>query len=233
MPVSDEGERAEATSVFDATAERYDEARRRLIPCYDGFYGAALEWLPFDGDERLRVVDLGAGTGLLSALVAARYPRAEITLIDGSEEMLSRARSRLGDDGRFRFVLADLAAPPLPDGNDAAISALAIHHLEDDGKRQLYARVRAALRSGGVFVNAEQVAGPTPALHRRYHERWREQTRALGASEQERADSELRMREDRPATVEAQLEWLRELGFSDVDCPFRSGMFAVFGGRAS
>ena len=229
--MSEQGGRAEA-SVFDATAERYDRARRRLIPCYDDFYGAALEWLPFDADERLRIVDLGAGTGLLAALVAARHPRAEITLIDSSAEMLSRARSRLGDDARFHFVLADLATAPLPDGIDAAISALAIHHLEDDGKRQLYARVRAALRSDGVFVNAEQVAGPTPALHRRYHERWREQTRALGASERERADAAVRMREDRPATVETQLGWLRELGFADVDCPFRSGIFAVFGGRA-
>jgi SAM-dependent methyltransferase len=71
-----------------------------------------------------------------------------------------------------RAVLADLA-DPLPAGRyDAVVTALAVHHLDDAGKRSLYRRVADALAPGGVFVNAEQVAGPTPELDRRYHEVW-------------------------------------------------------------
>jgi len=73
--------------------------------------------------------------------------------------MLDEARAVLGD--RVRYVVADLG-DPLPDGPwDAVVSALAVHHLDDAGKRALFGRLHAALTPGGVFVNAEQVGAPS------------------------------------------------------------------------
>ena len=106
-------------------------------------------------------------------------------------------------------------------------SALAIHHLEDDGKRRLFRTIHAALKPGGVFVNAEQIAGATPATDRRYHENWLRRVRELGVSEADLAAALGRMKLDRCATVEAQFAWLREAGFAEVDCPYKDGMFAV------
>ena len=121
------------------------------------------------GEGPRRVLDLGAGTGLLTGFVRATYPEAELTLLDGAAPMLDRARATLGDE-RTRYVVGDLA-DPLPDGPwDAIVSALAIHHLDDAGKRALFARVRGALAAGGVFVNAEQVAGESPWLDAVYVE---------------------------------------------------------------
>ncbi|HJQ29252.1 MAG TPA: hypothetical protein VJ827_07905, partial [Rubrobacter sp.] len=57
-------------ALFDSAAEDYDRARRQLVPGLDRFYGAVLESVPFATDEEIRVLDLGAGTGLLSAMVA-------------------------------------------------------------------------------------------------------------------------------------------------------------------
>jgi tRNA (cmo5U34)-methyltransferase len=128
-------------------------------------------------------------------------------------------------------VTADLA-DPLPAGRyDAVVSALAIHHLDDAGKRDLYRRVAATLAPGGVFVNAEQVAGPTPALDRRYHEVWLAQVATLGSDADEIAAAEGRMAYDRPAPVAEQCRWLAEAGLVDVDCFFKQWRFAVFGGR--
>jgi hypothetical protein len=62
------------------------------------------------------------------------------------------------------------------------VTALAVHHLDDAGKRSLYRRVADTLAPGGVFVNAEQVAGPTPELDRRYHEFWLARVAASTAS---------------------------------------------------
>jgi tRNA (cmo5U34)-methyltransferase len=54
-----------STASFNRDAAGYDAMRRRLIPCFDDFYGTALtligDWKP---QKALRVLDVGAGTGL-------------------------------------------------------------------------------------------------------------------------------------------------------------------------
>jgi len=143
--------------IFDTAARDYDQGRRRLLPGIDDFYGEALGLLRFEPDAALRMLDIGPGTGLLSAMVAAAFPEARITLSDISGEMLAVARERLSEGGRFDFVEADMVTQVLPERLDLAISTLAIHHLDDDEKRNLYRRIHGALRPGGVFVNTEQV----------------------------------------------------------------------------
>ncbi len=214
--------------VFDATAATYDAARRKLIPPFDRFYAAAVELLPA---EATQVLELGAGTGLFSAALRQRMPGARLHLIDISEPMLAQARKRLREDGRVRLQVGDYSAVPLPSGQDVVASALSIHHLDHAAKCELFARICEALHPGGLFVNADQVAGPTGALEAEYVERWLEAVRAGGASEQQIEESLYRQREDRRASVEEQLLWLRQAGFADVDCWFKDGAFAVFAAR--
>ena len=151
-----------ALEAFTAHAPGYDAARRRLVPGYDLLYGAVLDALGELDPPPRRILELGAGTGLLSAMVAEAQPQAELVLVDGAEAMLDQARKVLGD--RAGYHVADLR-DPLPSGEyDAVFSALAIHHLDDDDKRRLFGRVHDALAPNGVFVNAEQVLAPTPRL---------------------------------------------------------------------
>jgi tRNA (cmo5U34)-methyltransferase len=218
-----------AAQTFDAEAGDYDAARRRLVPPFEAFYGGAVAALELAGRPLRRVLDLGAGTGILARRVAAAHPEAELTLLDGAPAMLEEAAAALGD--RARYVTADLADPLPPGPWDAAVSALAVHHLDDAGKRALFARLHDALGSGGVFVNAEQVLGPTPRLDDLYRRRHREQAAALGTTDDEWGAAERRMEHDRCATVEDQLAWLREAGFADADCLFKHDRFAVLVAR--
>ena len=232
------GDSTGAVAAFSAHAPEYTALRRRLVPGFDEFYGTLVEviGLVHPLEAPLRVLDLGAGTGLVSAAVAAAFGAARIELLDASEPMLAEARGRLGDRAVAVHV-SDMAAP-LPAGPfDAVVSALAIHHLSDADKRALFTRVRGVLADPGVFVNAEQLAAPTAALTDVYTERWAQDCRALGAGEAEIEDARARMAHDRCADLESQLEWLREAGFAAADCfykAWRNGVYAGFtrdGGR--
>jgi tRNA (cmo5U34)-methyltransferase len=215
-----------ATAAFSAHASEYTALRRRLVPAFDAFYGAVIDTLGLLDRPPRRVLDLGAGTGLLSALVVEWFPDARIDLLDGSEPMLREARDRLGD-GAADVHVADMSQQ-LPSGPyDAVVSALAIHHLEDADKRVLLGGVRDRLRPGGVFVNADQVAAPTDGLTEAYERMWARDCASLGATEAELAGARERMRHDRCTDTETQLAWLREAGFGAVDCVYKSWRFAV------
>jgi tRNA (cmo5U34)-methyltransferase len=214
------------TEVFNEHAGGYDAERRRLIPPFDSFYGTAVDAIRLCGAESPRILDLGAGTGLLSMFIRTRYPTARLTLLDGATAMLEKARATLGD-ADVTYMTANLK-DPLPGGPwDAVVSALAIHHLSDEDKRTLFGRTRAALSPGGVFVNAEQVAGSTPLLTKLYASWHESRARAAGSDDPEWSAALGRMAHDHCADVESQLVWLRAAGFAHADCLFKDHGFAV------
>jgi tRNA (cmo5U34)-methyltransferase len=220
-------------SSFSRAAQTYDAQRRPLIPCFDAFYGTAIAMIGEAAKPRAKILELGAGTGLFSAMILERLPDAQLTLMDASSGMQSEAKKRFA--GRaVTFVLADFSQADLGGPWDMIVSSLAIHHLEQPDKRALFARIRAALVPGGLFVNAEQVLGATEAIEARNTARWKEMAAKLGATaEAIAAASERQSRFDRCATVEDQLAWMREAGLVDVDCSFKSWRFAVMNGKAA
>ncbi|MDO8608390.1 MAG: methyltransferase domain-containing protein [Phaeospirillum sp.] len=218
-------------TAFDAAARSYDGQRRRLIPCFDDFYASAVELVAELAPPDARILDLGAGTGLLSALVAKALPGADFTLSDLSEGMLAQARDRFAGSGvtaAFRVMdhlaLCDEAA------FDVVMSALSIHHLEDDGKRALYAACSRALKPGGLLVNADQVAGDTPEMEDRYWRHWFETVKASGLEDSEIAAAIQRQTLDRRTPLDPQLDWLRRAGLTEVECRYKNVSFAVMCG---
>jgi tRNA (cmo5U34)-methyltransferase len=217
--------------VFDGAAAGYDALRRQLIPCFDDFYGTAAELVALPADRPARVLDVGAGTGLLAARIAARLPRAELTLLDFSAEMLAFAPARLAaHPGGHRVMVADYVRQPLEGPWDAIVSALSIHHLPHPEKRALYARAFAALRPGGVFVNADNVLAEDPAVAARDRAAWIEAIRRTAIAPAELDAALERTRVDVLAPLALQLGWLAEVGFSEVDCAYKWRHFAVFSG---
>ena len=193
--------------AFDAAAPGYDGLRRQLIPCFDDFYGAAVDALGFPAGAAPRILDLGAGTGLLAEQVLARWPRARLTLVDLSGDMLERARERFAGRGaRVEIRTADYLRDPLGGPYDGVVSALSIHHLPDAGKRALFRRAFAALRPGGRFVDADNVLAPTPRLAARDRALWIARVRESGISEAELSAALRRTRLDVLAPLPSQLE---------------------------
>jgi tRNA (cmo5U34)-methyltransferase len=95
----------------------------------------------------------------------------------------------------------------------------------------VFAETFRILRPGGVFVNAEHILGPTPAVDAEYC-RWHEATaRAAGVDDDEWAAAEHRMTADHLSPLSDQFEWLSQAGFEDVDCLFKDRGFAVIFAR--
>ena len=93
------------------------------------------------------VYDLGCGAGNVTRLLRARWPRAELTGVDGSPAMLAAAARAVPD---VRWVEADLGgwAPARP--ADVVFSNAALHWLDDHAL--LFPRLLGHLGPGGVLA---------------------------------------------------------------------------------
>jgi SAM-dependent methyltransferase len=190
-------------------------ARADGIPHRTEGEGVLLNLIP---NSARRILDLGSGDGRLLALVLLDRPQARGIALDFSPTMLDAARDRFRSKDNVQ-VLGHNLDEPLPEVGrfDVVVSSFAIHHCTHERKKALYAEIHAGLDPGGIFCNLEHVASATPNLHRRF-------LRALGMTEADEDPS------NKLASVEIQLEWLRQIGFEDVDCYWKWLELALFGG---
>ena len=224
-------------------AVAYIDERRTLLPLFDVQEELTRRLLTRGARRIERFLDLGAGDGGFAELVMGSFPESTGVLVDFSEPMLAGVEQRLaGREDRWQIVRGDLSDPAwrdgLPDGEryDAVISRFAIHHLPDTRKRDLYAEAFELLTPGGVFLNWEHVeaGGLADGM---FEELWRERlleaacergdTRTpdeVLASYDDAADDDI-LRDP-----EIQCDWLRQIGFEQVDTYFKLPGLAIFGG---
>ncbi|MBF0611793.1 MAG: methyltransferase domain-containing protein [Magnetococcales bacterium] len=218
-------------TLFNKHASHYDQTRRLLIPPYESFYGTLLQLLLNHPKPLQKVLDMGAGTGLLAEMVLSVLPDAHVTLLDISEEMLAISRQRFANQPQsVSFQVGDYAQTPLAGPYDAIVSALSIHHVEGEGKLQVFRQCWQALCEGGIFINADQVLGSQPAVEEHYRKNWLQRVRQAGVSEETLAAAQERMLADRMSPLEDQLTWMQEAGFVDVHCWFKDFSFVVYSG---
>lgn len=209
----------------------YEQDHPKLVPCFDEFYGTVLRVVPFCPKDGIRALDLGAGTGLLAAMVAQAFPNAIPHLTDISEPMLAQARVRFGHNLRVTYAVQEHLQLAARSEYDLVLSALSIHHLQNDEKRVLFRLAFDALRHGGVFINADQSLVPSLQGEEQYEAHWLEDVKANGISKEALAKARRRMQEDKNALLTDQLMWLSEAGFDEVDWWYKRFRFVVFGGK--
>ena len=191
-------------------------------------------------------LDIGCGDGVLGATVFEAYPSARGVFLDFSSEMIESAKTRLDDSLDTVFLDTDYGKPEWKyhvgefGPYDAIVSGFSIHHQPDERKREIYSEIFDLLASGGVFVNIEHVS-PTSKLGRALFEKQfvdslyaleREQG---GGRSREQIAREYHGRADKDANilapVDAQCQWLRDIGYTDVDCYLKIYELAVFAAK--
>lgn len=164
-----------------------------------------------------RILDLGTGNGRLLGLLKVERPSSSSVALDFSPPMLEAVRERFASDKTVEIVEHNMDNP-LPQLGlfDAIVSSFAIHHLTDKRKHDLYAEIFTMLEPGGIFCNLEHISSPTSRLHEQY---------LIAARQVGKEDPANKLLD-----LETQLRWLREIGFTDVDCMWKWREFALLAG---
>jgi len=218
--------------AFDQGAKDYDSARKQLIPCFDDFYGTALDLISFPKTNKIKVLDLGAGTGLFSSLVSQCYPNAEFVLYDLSSAMLEEAKKRFeNEDANVSYIVKDYSSKEIEGSYDLIISALSIHHLTGLDKERLFNKIYVHLNKNGLFINADQVLGATPFIEESYRYSWINQVKEKGVTDKALKSALERMKEDKMSTLDEQLTWMSNAQFKEVNCWYKNYSFVVYSGR--
>lgn len=221
------------------------QERATLLRVVASFFDVFVAGAPRTGPRPVRVLDLGCGDGILADVISARAASAgvavDVTVTDGSAPMLDAARARLA--GRpvaefchvtfERIIAGEFRRPPF----DFIVSSFAIHHLETAQKAALFRRLFALLAPGGYFLNTDVALSESAAYSEWYFTLWRDwiarRQRSLGVAEDfTGVPDEARAKdENHYDALAGQLAALAQAGFDEVECHYRYGLFAVYGGR--
>ena len=199
--------------------------------------------LPFNPEDSINVLDLGAGSGTLSLEILANFPEAQIVCQDFSNIMLDVAKQKLAKFlGQTTFIRSDFSAPDWTNSVsgtfDAVVCSFVIHAIPIRA-REIYSEVFGLLKSGGSFLIADSISAPGSVLKKYYSKmRLKNLQRTLkaemgidkslemiemdlnGKSQGQNSQSPERVRSPLRSmlTLENHLSWLKQAGFNEADC---------------
>jgi tRNA (cmo5U34)-methyltransferase len=213
---------------LDVDADGYDVQIRRLIPHYDEMIETGVEVLRALVPANAHVLDLGGGTGALSAAVLEGLPGVRITLLDVDPDMLGEARRRLAPFADRVAFREGSFHDPLP-AADAVVASLSLHHVHElEIKTELYRRIRDALPPGGVLLNLDAAVSEGARLNQLVFDRMAERMGDHGITDAEaRRHFASWAEEDRYFPLDAELGALRAAGFDEVECIWRRALSAI------
>lgn len=220
---------------------------RAAIPLAQEQIGVMMSILKTSEAPITSFLDLGCGDGILGAVILGEYPAARGVFADFSAPMLEQAREQLKEYAdQLVFESLDYGSPDWVDRMqayrpfDAVVSGYSIHHQPDARKRRVYEEIYSLLSPGGWFVNIEHVSSAAQLnidLFENHYiaVRYAIEKKQGGPRSFEQLAEEYKNRPDKAAnilaSVELQCDWLREIGYEEVDCYFRIYELAVFAGR--
>lgn len=211
-------------------ADDFDRSIRTFIPGYERMLAAIVHWLDGSVPSGGLVVDLGAGTGGLSAAILDALPEVRVQLVDVDPSMLEVAAARCAvHDGRYELRRARFTEP-LPRCH-AVVASLSLHHVPTlDEKRELYRGVLEALEPGGLVLVGDVLLHPDGPERGSMLRDWYAHMARNGIPE---ADADALFarwaEEDVIVALPDELALLTAAGFPRPDCFWRDGAVAVYG----
>ena len=219
-------------AFYDQLSSRYTELISRCVPRYEEIFFNVFYYLPNDLQPK-QILDMGCGTGNLTAAALQHFPKADIHALDLSADILNECRARFAANPNLYYHQQDFSNLNFEDESfDLIISSIAIHHIVDEEKAKLYHKLYQMLKPGGVFVFADQTRGINEEIYQKHITRWKEEALKLGSTE---ADWQLWMEHqnahDHHTPVGWHLKQLEVAGFDEVDVIWKNIMWVVVWAR--
>ena len=211
---------------FNKIAKDYDNQRKKLIPVFDDFYQIATQSIEINS-KTPKVLEIGTGTGLFSQIFLNKFPEAKMDLVDLAQDMLNIAKERFSNYSNLNFFIEDILDFSPDEKYDVVISSLAIHHLEVENQEKLYYKIFSWLKNGGIFLNAEMIAGENEFLNNIYEKWIIEKANETDLDEKAKHAAIERLKLDKKVPISTQLKWLKNAGFSHFDCLYKAYCFGV------
>ncbi len=219
--------------IYSAYSNHYDEQISKIVPSYRTMLRSMVSAIPFSAEDTFTVVDLGCGTGNLTYLIKSNFPNAIIDGMDFSPEMIKISEKKLAEhDDSIHFETVAFKNFEFKKTYDVIASAIALHHLPSERQFKIYQRIYDALPNHGVFINAVHVLGANDELSETYTSTWADVMRKmLPVNEAENIINTAR-EIDQPVTLVQHFEWLKTIGFKDIDIVWKENQIAViYGGK--
>jgi tRNA (cmo5U34)-methyltransferase len=228
--------KVEFTQEYRDNADIYVMERARMLNILKSFYRHFMK-----KDRKKSILDLGCGDGTMAYELLKTDGTISATLLDGSPDMLNNAKERFKGFEKVSYIHASfqevMRKNILDQSYGFIVSSLAIHHLTMKEKKALFRKIYAHLYPGGYFMNIDCILAPTGTLDQWYMSLWKEwideKKLSLGMNGDYFDDIIRRYKDNmdnKPDTMEDQLNALREIGFREADCYYKYGIFAMFGG---
>jgi len=217
---------------FEIRYKDYDKLIRKLIPKYNEIHNLVINSLNFNKNKKIKILDLGVGTGQTALEILRRFPNAMIKGVDISGNMLKQGKERLNQYSRkIKFIKQNIIRLDLKEKFDGTISVLCIHHLNSKQKQELFFKVFNLLEKQGVFIIADIIKFDSEKETKEKEEEWKRfLIKNLGNKEADFWFNNYQ-EEDLPDSVNNQIRWLKELGFNEVKCIFEYMNYAVLVAR--
>lgn len=221
---------------FDQMSAGYDELIKRTFPPYLEVFETLFAFSDLDASKPLNILELGVGTGNLSIHAVQKYPKAHLTALDLSPEMLKVTEKKIKAHGiqDYTLVEAGFMDVDFPDHSfDLIMSSIALHHLTNDEKPLMYQRIFKWLKPGGKFrcIDGHQTL-PANTAHPVIWQGWIDWAKPLGATDEEIAMWKAHEDTyDHFASLSEHFQWLNAAGFTHVDCYWKKLLWAIYGGE--
>ncbi len=140
------------------TRSQYDRDIVNAIPFHKEIHLKLAQYVKkhFDPGKSCKVIDLGAGTALTSAVIKTVLPQAHFDIVDFSQQMLAGAKKKMGEKNTT-YILADYAAMQFTKKYDIAVTVIGLHHQTTAGTKRLIRKIYKNLNQGGVFIVGDLV----------------------------------------------------------------------------
>lgn len=227
-------------------SELYRQLAAIAVPARAEQLATLLTLIPYGKSDSFKVIELASGEGYLSAAILEAFPNAEVLALDFEASMRAATYERLQSyAGRFQVDSFDMLQDnwySKLNGADVVISSLCIHHLDGEGKRNLFDAVHKKLSEQGVFLIADLVLPQSNQAKELFATTWDKLAEVASIERTMARDIfQLFVDEqwnyyrypddfDKPSPIYDQLRWLDEAGFNIVDVFWMQAGHAIYGG---